>query len=179
MSDDMPDTGAGGGLEALAFGDVEQELAQTRRLLERLPPDRLDFRPHEKSWSLGELAAHVANLLFWQTGILEDDEFDLESGTGGRDAPDTLEGILDDFDRNAARLRDALAATDERALGEPWTLRSGEHVIFTRPRAVVFRNAGVSHMIHHRGQLVVYLRLLDEPVPGLYGPSADEKEGAS
>lgn len=166
-----------GGLKALAFGDLEQELALTRRLLEALPAGELDYEPHQKSWSLGELAAHVVNLLHWQTGILEDDEFDLEADSERRRAPGTVEELLETFDANAARLREAFSATDEEAFGRPWTLRSGEQVIFTAPRAVIFRSVGLSHLVHHRGQLVVYLRLLDEPVPGLYGPSADEEAG--
>lgn len=156
------------------LADVSQELASTRRILERVPEEHWNWRPHEKSMGLGELATHVTNLLFWQVTILRDSAFDLAAGPQRREAQSGPQALLEEYDRRVGELQDALSATDEEALGEEWTLRRGDHVMFRVPRAVALRSFGLSHMIHHRGQLGVYLRLLDVPVPGIYGPTADE-----
>ena len=161
-------------LMQLATGDLEQELATTRRMLERLPDEHLAWKPHEKSMSLGALAAHLTNLLFWQTMTLEHDAFDVAAPQPSRDAPESREALLREFDEKAAVLREALAQTDEAALARPWSLKRGDHVLFTQPKAAILRTFGISHMVHHRGQLSVYLRLLDVPVPPSYGPTADE-----
>jgi uncharacterized damage-inducible protein DinB len=160
----------------LALGDFEQEIAQTRRVLERVPDDRFDFRPHPKSFPLGHLASHISTLPFWLISILSADEFDLATvpPTNPDELPKTRDAILAKFDENVAAVRAALEAADDDALLRPWTLRKGEHVVMTIPRVAAIRTVGVSHMIHHRAQMTVYLRLLDVPVPGLYGPSADE-----
>ncbi len=162
-------------LRQLTLGDLDHELASTRRVLERVPEEHLAWRPHEKSWSLGELAFHLANLAYWQISIVREDEFDLASApppaVGGAKS---CEELLRTFEASASALQDALSRLDDAALGAPWTLRRGEQVLIRRRRGAVLRGMGISHMIHHRGQLTVYLRLLDVPVPGLYGPSADE-----
>lgn len=157
-----------------AFVDFETEMQQTRRLLERIPDDRLDWRPHEKSWTLGMLATHVAQLPFWALGILQADEFDL-AGMGRMQELTSSEARLAHFDGLVAQVREALAATTDGAMMAPWTLKRGDHVIFSMPRLAVLRTSGLNHIIHHRAQLTIYLRMLDVPVPGLYGPSADEK----
>ena len=159
----------------LATGDLEHELVTTRRMLERAPEEHFAWKPHEKSMSLGALAGHIANLLWWQTMMLQQDEFDMAAPQPPRTAPESRAALLQEFDEKAAVLREALAQTDEAALAQPWTLRSGDHVIFTQPRVAVLRGFGISHMVHHRGQLSVYLRLLDVPVPPSYGPTADER----
>lgn len=161
----------------LAFGDLEHELASTRRVLERLPEDKFGWKPHEKSYSLGTLAFHIANLVFWQKISFTESGFDLAGSPPpekGADLPGKEE-LLKKFDENVEALHAALAEVADEHLGEPWTLRHGEHEIFTSKRADVMRRFGISHMVHHRGQLTVYLRLLDIPVPGVYGPSADEQ----
>jgi uncharacterized damage-inducible protein DinB len=163
-------------LQQLAFGDLDHELASTRRMLESVPEEHFDWKPHQKSWSLGQLALHLSNLVFWQISILRQDEFDFASAPPAAIAgPESREELLRTFDENAAALKEAMSKTGEAALGTPWTLRRGEQVLLRRPRGGVLRSVGISHMIHHRGQLSVYLRLLDVPVPGLYGPSADEQ----
>lgn len=162
-------------LMQVATGDLEQELATTRRMLERLPEEHLSWKPHEKSMSLGVLAAHLANLLFWQTMVLQDDAFDMAEPQPPRDAPVSRDALLREFDEKAAVLREALAQTDEVVLARPWSLKRGDHVLFTQPKAAILRTFGISHMVHHRGQLSVYLRLLDVPVPPSYGPTADEE----
>ena len=153
--------------------EFDQEMTNTRKMLERVPGDRLDFKPHEKSYSLLELSGHVSNLPGWTGMILSTEELDLEEPFD-RTPPETKEDVLAEFDRTMSEARAALEAADEEDMAVPWTLRSGEQVWFTMPRAAVYRTVVMNHLIHHRAQLGVYLRLLDEPVPGMYGPSADE-----
>lgn len=158
----------------LTLADVKHELSSTRRVLDRLPEDGLDWGPHEKSMTLGELATHLTNLLTWQRSILERDEYDLAAGPQRREALTSRESVLGEWDEQAPKLEAALSELDEASLASEWTLRRGDHVLFAQPRLVAYRTFGVSHMVHHRGQLGVYLRLLGIPVPGVYGPSADE-----
>jgi uncharacterized damage-inducible protein DinB len=156
----------------LAFGDLKDELATTRRLLEAVPEDHLDWIPHSKSRPLGALVAHLTNIVFWQLMILRDDGFDLGSSPPPRDVPSSSTDALGTFDANVAALEKVLENVTDETLAEPWTLRNGDEVIFTRPKAEVLREMGISHMIHHRAQLGVYLRLLDVPLPSTYGPTA-------
>lgn len=161
----------------LIIGDVAQEMASTRRILERIPDEHLAWRPHEKSMTLGGLATHLINLLNWQIAIFQYSEFDLATVPFKREALAKSTDILAEFDTNVNKLDKLIAESDETMLGEEWTLRHGDHIILREPRAIALRTFGLSHMIHHRGQLGVYLRLLDIPVPGLYGPSADDEAG--
>ncbi|MGD8698270.1 MAG: DinB family protein [Gemmatimonadales bacterium] len=157
------------------LGDLRLEVDTTRRLLAAVPTERLDWKPHEKSWPLGGLAGHTANLLDWQLLILTQDEFDLASAPPPSPAgPTSTDELLRQFDEKAAALQEAMGAVDEEALARPWTLRHGPRTIFTDSKALVFRRMGISHLVHHRAQLGLYLRLLDVPVPPSYGPSADE-----
>ncbi len=154
--------------------EIRREIATTRRMLERAPEDRFDWRPHPKSMSLGDLAAHLAEILWWQTVTLERDEFDFSLPRERRAIPESTAALLQTFDAKAAELERALASTDMADLSSRWTLRNGDHVILSDPKADVVRTFGISHMVHHRGQLSVYLRLLEVPVPPSYGPTADE-----
>ena len=161
-------------LKKLALGDLDFELANTRRMLERVPDEHFDWKPHEKSMSLGDLASHLANLLYWNMQILQADGLDFAAqGPSPRDA--SRADLLQRFDEQKTALDAVVEQFDEATLGETWTLRNGDHVLFARPRAAVLRNFGISHMVHHRGQLSVYLRLLGVPVPPTYGPTADER----
>jgi uncharacterized damage-inducible protein DinB len=162
--------------KAIAFGDLDRELATTRRVLERLPEEHYSWKPHEKSMSLGRLALHVANLLYWQLVTLQSDEFDLASPPPLRVDPTSREEVLRTFDQNAAAVKAALGRIDDAALGRTWTLRQGEKVLVRQPRAMTLRVWGLNHLIHHRGQLCLYLRLLNVPVPAVYFNSADEPE---
>jgi len=162
-------------VKQLILGDAKHELTATRRILERLPEANLTWKPHAKSMTLGGLATHLINLLNWQIAIFQYPEFDLSTVPFRREALDRREDVLEEFDANVAKLEQLLADCDEKTLGEEWTLRNGDYIILRQPRASAFRTFGLSHMIHHRAQLGVYLRLLDIPVPGLYGPSADEE----
>ncbi len=159
----------------LIIGDAMYELATTRRILERLPDEHMAWRPHDKSMTLGGLATHLINLLNWQVAIFQHTEFDLSTVPLRREALESRSDILDEFDANVGKIDKLLADSDEKTLGEEWTLRHGEQIIRREPRALAFRTFGLSHMIHHRAQLGVYLRLLNIPVPGMYGPSADEE----
>jgi uncharacterized damage-inducible protein DinB len=163
-------------VKRLALGDVEAELARTWRALERVPEDRFAWRPHEKSWTLIQLATHLARLPQWATRILAKDSFDLAAPLPPAPAPATGRAeLLRFFDENAGALRAALERVTDADLAVEWKLRHGDRVLASHPRAVALRSMGLSHMAHHRGQLTVYLRLLGAPVPALYGPSADEK----
>lgn len=157
------------------FVDFEAEMASTRRILERVPDGKFDWKPHEKSMSLGRLAGHVAELPDFARQILAHDEFDFSKGQYVAVQAKTTAELLAAFDEKSAALRETIADTDAEALAGTWTLRSGAHVIVSGPRAKLARTAGFNHILHHRAQLAVYLRLLDVPVPGLYGPSADEQ----
>jgi uncharacterized damage-inducible protein DinB len=154
--------------------ELEQEANTTRRLLERVPEESFGWKPHEKSMSLGRLAAHVAELPELVIPALTQPELDFAAGEFKPFEPKTTAELLEKFDRNIAAAAEALKSQADEKMGEPWKLRSGGHVLFEMPRAMVVRFVGLNHVVHHRGQLSVYLRLLDVPLPSIYGPSADE-----
>ncbi|MDB4951980.1 MAG: DinB family protein [Gemmatimonadetes bacterium] len=162
-------------LRQAAFGDLETELATTRRVLERVPDEHFAWKPHDKSFSLGSLASHVANLPLWGTATAQSDELDLGTNPPKLEAATDNAALLRLFDANTAELREALGALPEEAFARDWTLRMGEKVMMKRPKASIIRGMVINHMVHHRGALSVYLRLLDVPVPSIYGPSADEQ----
>jgi uncharacterized damage-inducible protein DinB len=154
--------------------EFDHEMATTRSLLERVPEAQADWKPHAKSMTLGKLAIHIAHLPGWLVPTLKDTVLDFAAP----DAPKMPEfasttAALARFDDNVAQARAALAATQDADLMVPWTLRNGEQVIFTQPRIAVLRGFVFNHLIHHRGQLSVYLRLHDVPLPSIYGPTAD------
>ena len=157
--------------------ELDQEMAGTRKTLERVPEDRLDWRPHPKSFTLGALATHLANVPSWMAPTLRQDSMDI-APVGQPPFKAELQtsraGLLAAFDRNLEAGREALAAATDESLLAPWTLLAGGKAIFTMPRAACLRSFILNHNVHHRAQLGVYLRMLDVPVPGLYGPSADE-----
>jgi uncharacterized damage-inducible protein DinB len=153
--------------------EFDQEMTTTRRLLERVPEDRIDWRPRARSWTLGQLAQHVATLPMWGSITLTQSELDLEA-SGAPPALRTRAELLDAFDRNVAGTRAALAGRTDGELLAPWTLKKGGHAVFSMPKVSVWRSFVLNHLVHHRGQLSVYLRLQDVPVPSIYGPSADE-----
>ncbi|MCL4551466.1 MAG: DinB family protein [Bacteroidetes bacterium] len=162
-------------VKQLIVGDAMHELATTRRILERLPEKHMKWKPHVKSMTLGGLATHIINLLNWQVAILLYPEFDLSTVPHRREPLERREEVLEEFDANVVKLEKLLAECDEKTLGEEWILRNGDHIILRQSRAIALRTFGLSHMVHHRAQLGVYLRLLEIPVPSLYVPSADEE----
>lgn len=151
--------------------ELDSEFPTTRRLLERVPGDQGAWKPHEKSFSLGHLAQLVARMPGWLTLTMKNPSLDLS--TGARYSLESTETLLAEFDRNVAEAREVLAGARDDQFMEPWSLKHGDRVFFTLPRLVVMRQ-NVNHLIHHRGQLSVYLRLRDVPLPSIYGPTADE-----
>jgi uncharacterized damage-inducible protein DinB len=157
---------------AIPLDEFDQEMASTRRLLERVPSDKGTWKPHEKSFALGHLAQLVSWMPGWIARSLREPYLDLAGGVGYSFEP--TEALLRELDRNVSEARDALEKVTGAALDESWSLRMGEQVLFTSPRGKVVRGH-LSHLIHHRGQLTVYLRLIDVPLPQIYGPTADER----
>jgi len=156
--------------------ELEAELATTRKLLELVPEARTSFRPHKKSWTLGELSLHLANLLTWLPSTLKSTELDLDPPGGPKFVPPKFESAkatLAMFDETARAARAALASASDAELTVPWTLKKHGQAMFTLPRSACMRSFVMNHLIHHRGQLTVYLRLVDVPLPPVYGPTAD------
>jgi len=159
-------------LKDLLLLEFDQEAASTRLLLERVPAKDAAWKPHPKSAPLGALAVHVANLTAWLGMTLMSTELDL--AVSPPPAPfTTVEALLAAFDNNVASSRAALAKAVDADFAVPWSLKSGDQVYFTFPRAVIVRSFALNHLIHHRAQLGVYLRLRDVPLPPCYGPTAD------
>ncbi len=160
-----------GSISASLLSELDVELPTTRRLLERVPSEKGAWKPHPKSFPLGHLAQLVSRMPGWLTVTMKQTVLDL-SGFQGYSLEKT-ETLLAEFDRNAREAREALARARDEDFMVPWSLKAGERVFFTLPRLAVMRQ-NVNHLVHHRGQLSVYLRLLDVPLPSIYGPTADE-----
>jgi uncharacterized damage-inducible protein DinB len=156
--------------------EYDHEMATTRRLLDRVPEADFAWKPHEKSMTLGQLSGHLANIPFWCSATLSAASLDL--AIIGADArpkvPVSRVALLTEFDQKVAAARALLANSTDPELLSPWTLKQGDHEIFTMPRISVIRSFVMNHTIHHRGQLTVYLRLRNVPLPPIYGPTADE-----
>lgn len=156
--------------------EFDREMATTRTLLERVPADRADWKPHAKSTSLGGLAAHIANLPSMAPRVVSLPEIDMNPPGGKGFTPPTMTttaALLERFDANVAAAREAIAGASDETLAVDWALKNGGRTMLALPRAGVLRVLVMNHIIHHRGQLSVYLRLLDVPLPSIYGPSAD------
>ena len=151
--------------------EFDQEMATTRRVLERVPTDKGKWKPHTRSFSLGHLAQLVAGMPGWITNTVSETQLDLAKYPGY--SYEKTEDLVKSFDRNVAEARKAIAASKDKDYTVPWSLKHGERLIFSLPRGPVVRQH-INHLVHHRGQLTVYLRLLDVPVPSIYGPTADE-----
>ncbi|MDB5250084.1 MAG: hypothetical protein JWQ40_4478 [Segetibacter sp.] len=154
--------------------ELKQEAASTKKILERVPAGKFDWKPHEKSMTLGRLASHVAELPGFLHSILTMDDFDFAQGHYQPSHANTPEELMNVFQQKLDEVVKTLENTSDEKMQASFTLRSGDHVIATVPRMVAVRSMAMNHIIHHRGQIAVYLRLLDIPVPGMYGPSADE-----
>jgi uncharacterized damage-inducible protein DinB len=158
--------------------EFDHETVSTRRILEVVPAADAGWKPHPKSYSLGDLASHIAILSLWGKFVLQQPELDLGAPANASIAQTpftTLADLLDRFDRYVGETRAALASSSDAAMGSTWTLKNRGTAVFSLPRAAVLRSFILSHMIHHRGQLSVYLRLRDVPLPSLYGPTADTR----
>ena len=157
--------------------EFDQEMAATRKLLERVPEADADWKPHPKSMSMGQLAAHLANLLTWGVMTMDRTVFDMNPPGGPPWTSPTFgnrAANLQTFDQNVIACRAALAGASDADYMVPWSLANKGQVLMTMPRVVCIRSFVLNHLIHHRGQMGVYLRLRDVPVPSVYGPSADE-----
>jgi len=152
--------------------EFDQEMASTRRVLERVPTDKGTWKPHPKSFAMAHLAQLVAWMPGWITNTLRETSLDL--GKAGGYSTESTDKLLQMFDKNVKEARQALTAATDQDFTVPWSLKRGERVMFTAPRAAIVRQH-INHLVHHRGQLTVYLRLNDVPVPSVYGPSADER----
>ena len=155
------------------IAELTHEGNSTKKLLSRVPMEKADWKPHAKSMSLGDLAKHVADIPHWVHSILKKDEFDFQKDYKGfsvSNFEELMKLYQDKLDDAIAQLEQ----TSDEVLMQSWTMRSGEHIIGKMPRVVAIRSVAMNHLIHHRGQLTVYLRLLNVPIPGMYGPSADE-----
>jgi uncharacterized damage-inducible protein DinB len=171
----MSATATSAGRLATAFlNELENEAKVTRSVLERVPADKFDWKPHEKSMPFGRLASHVAEMFGWTRSTLTSDVLDFATMEYTPFEPKTTEDLLAFFDEHIATAKAALAATSDETFLTDWTMRNGEQVYFTMPKVAVMRSFVLNHIVHHRGQLSVYLRLNDIPVPSIYGPSADE-----
>jgi uncharacterized damage-inducible protein DinB len=157
---------------AIPLKEFDQEMASTRKLLERVPSEKGTWKPHDKSFALGHLAQHVSRMPVWIATSLREPHIDLAKA-GGYGFEQT-ESLLRMFDANVRDAREALGTVTGNALDAPWSLKRGEQVLFTLPRGEVVRQH-LNHLIHHRGQLTVYLRLIGVPLPSVYGPTADER----
>ncbi len=162
----------------LLLPEFDQEMANTRKTLERVPDNKLGWQPHDKSFTMGKLASHLANIPSWIDMTLNQDVLDMTPKDGKAfttpQAGSTKE-LLEVFDKNVAAGRAVIAATGDEQFGKPWSLVAGGKTLFTAPRLAVLRGFVLSHNVHHRAQLGVYFRLNDIPVPAIYGPSADEQ----
>ena len=163
-------------LSEILSHEFAHEATATRRMLERLPADRLDWRPHPKSFTARGLASHIVECLNLTDEILNQDGFDIDPATYPRYMATSVDDLLEHFDERVARSQRALAAVADADLGQLWSFKVMGRERWQKPKIAVLRDLMLSHLIHHRGQLSVYLRLLDVPVPGSYGPTADEQK---
>ncbi|MDQ2889553.1 MAG: DinB family protein [Gemmatimonadota bacterium] len=161
-------------LQDTLYSDLENELNTTRRMLERYPSGHDDWRPHEKSMTLGRLAAHIAELPGYGTMLVTTDEMDFSARDYKPTVYSSAAELLAVFDDKAKILRETLPKMDVEASESTWTLRDGDKVYFSRPRGELIRHMMLNHLVHHRAQLGVYYRMMNVPVPSSYGPSADE-----
>lgn len=158
--------------------EFDHETATTRTLLERVPAEKAEWKPHPKSMSLGQLAMHIANLPMWASIALERKEFDTNppGGSGGAATAPSFESarqLLESYDANVSAARALIVRTTDGEFMVQWTLKNAGKSLFGMPRVAVLRSFVLNHAVHHRGQLSVYLRLLDVPIPNIYGPTAD------
>jgi uncharacterized damage-inducible protein DinB len=165
-------------IKDILLPEFDMEMDNTRRTLERVPDDKFGWKPHEKSGTLAWMATHIATIPYWATVTMQRDSLDLAPPGGSNfvpSKPSNRKELLELFDKNRAEARAALAAGEDATYAQPWALLMGGRQLFSEPRSAVLRRMVFNHIIHHRGQLTMYLRLLNLPVPALYGPSADEQ----
>lgn len=155
--------------------ELKHEASQTRKLLEKVPYDKFEYKPHLKSMKLGQLAVHVAEIPTWINFTIDTDGIDFATFDYKPYQPSGTADLLKYFDENIEKAINSLQNVSDEKIMENWTMKKGNHVFFTMPKVAVMRSFAMNHLIHHRAQLGVYLRLNDIPIPGMYGASADEK----
>ncbi len=163
-----------GRLATAFLAELDNEAKTTRACLERVPMDKYDWKPHEKSMTFGRLAVHCAEMFGWTKETLTQDGLDFATADMTPFEPKTTEELLAFFDDHIAKAKTILGETSDETFLTDWTMRNGEQIYMTMPKVAVMRSFVMNHIVHHRGQLTVYLRLNDIPVPPIYGPSADE-----
>ena len=156
------------------LAELQAEGITTRKMLALFPFEKSDYKPHEKSMPMGNLARHIAEIYGWAKECVQDDELDFAKPNFVPEALTSTEELLALFDKRLATSKEILEKTADEEMAKPWTMRSGETVYFTMPKTQVMRTWVLNHSVHHRAQLGVYLRMLDIAIPGSYGPSADE-----
>ena len=161
-------------LAAAFIGELQHEAATTRKILERIPAEKFDYKPHEKSMTMGRLAVHVAEMVNWVTVTCTTSELDFAAMDMTPFAPKTTAELVEYHEKNFVEAVEALNNTSDEAMMETWTMRNGEQIYMAMSKIQTLRGMVFNHIWHHRGQLSVYLRLNDIPVPQIYGPSADE-----
>lgn len=154
--------------------ELQHEAANTIKILKVVPEEKLDWRPHDKSMTLGRLASHLADMPHWMTVVLTTGELNFATSTYRTTIATSTKQLVQQFEEQYHKALDTLKNASDEVLKGKWTMRNGDRILFELPRIAALRFFAMSHLIHHRGQLSVYLRLLDVPVPGMYGPSADE-----
>jgi uncharacterized damage-inducible protein DinB len=159
------------------IAELKQEAIATRKMLELVPLEKSDWKPHEKSMSIGRLTSHVAELPTWISYTADQDELDFKKIDYKPFVPESNSDLLSFFDKNVKNAVKSLENCSDEDMKKNWTLRAGEQIFFTLPKVGVIRSMNMNHMIHHRGQLSVFLRLLNIPLPGVYGPTADNPMG--
>jgi uncharacterized damage-inducible protein DinB len=163
------------GINHAFLGELEYEAATSRKLLERIPESTWEWKPHEKSMDMKRLATHCAEMWGWTKATIDHPELDFAATPYEPYQPASTQDLLDFHDKMVAEAKEVLGRASDETMMEPWSLRSGEQVYFTMPKVQVLRSMVFNHIIHHRGQLSVYLRENNIPVPSIYGPSADEQ----
>ena len=162
------------------IGEFEHEVASTRKLLQAVPKKDLSYKPSPISWTMGQLAQHIATIYYWYVGTLTKDVYDIGADTIERGDPDDLDATLDLFERNVEKARTALKNITDESLQEMWTMKIGDRTVLgPMKRGVVARGFLFNHIYHHRGELVVYLRATGNKVPGMYGPTYEDSTAAN
>lgn len=162
-------------LGQILSAELDHEAASIRKMLERLPNEKFSWKPHEKSMTLERLAGHIVEMVGWTRQTLTQDELDFSKFDYKPKEYKNASEMVADLDKNVSEAVEILTNTTDETMAESWTMRNGEQIFFEMPKAAVMRAFVMNHIVHHRGQLSVYLRLLDIPVPSIYGPSADEQ----
>ena len=160
-------------ISQMLMPEFDQEMASTRKILERVPEDKFAYQPHEKSMTLGRLAGHVAEMPSWAVHTMQLEVMEMDAGQKPY-VPSSASELLENFDKAVAESRALIAGASDEDFQKIWTFKYAGKAIISMPRVAVLRSMMMNHMIHHRGQLGVYLRLNEVEVPGMYGPSADE-----